>query len=157
MAEKLWRDSNPEAGKSISVQGARDLVGETLHHRVMNEIPGIEQVRAEFDPEKIGLHVKGGDIHLPKGIVGATAEDGQMAFHPEHLTVGTVTHEASHLMHRLGHQFDGLGLNEKGEAGFRHQWPFSATHIVAAHNQVSRPAARELGKLYDFFGVRYKP
>jgi hypothetical protein len=157
-AEQLWRQTNPDAGKSISVEGARDLIGETLHHRVMNDIPGIEQVRAEFDPDKIGIHVAGGRVRLGKGLIAGTSEEGHVVFKKDlPITVGAVTHEASHLLHRLGHQFDSVGLNEKGEAGFRHQWPFSSTHIVAAHNQVSRSSARELGAIYDAYGVRYKP
>lgn len=54
-AENRWRDRNPDAARSISLEGARDLIGELIHHSRFDEVPDIEKIRAGYNPENVQM------------------------------------------------------------------------------------------------------
>lgn len=154
-AEKGWRDSNIDALQTISLTGARDLVGEIIHDPKNDEIPNIDQVRSEFDPKAIRFHHIG--LRLPPEMQAATTPTGHIILRPESMNTGIITHEASHFMHRLGQQFSGYGENISGDAGFGHQWPFARTHLWVVHHNISHEAATELYEHYRRLGVKVNP
>lgn len=148
-SEHLWAHNYPKAGQSISEQGAKDLVGEILHHKALDSFPDIHHLRETWKPEEritFDPQVKG---------IGSTSYSGDINFNPEHkLKVGTVTHESSHLANLLGHQFE-HHIHE-GD-GFDHEWPFAATHLHVVHNLYGKEASIPLKNAYRMFGTKWQP
>lgn len=157
MADRHWMGFDPQAGKTISEQGARDLVGETIHHRAMDEIPGIEGIRKNFNPNK---HVELTD-DLPPSQLGHLSVDliGRQMMHlgntiKEPLRTGTVTHETAHLLtHPTMHNV--MLNNYKNYQSIAHYWPMARAHIYAARHALSNDTANHLRGIYNAFGVPY--
>jgi len=154
-AEKSWRDSNIDALQTISLNGARDLVHEIIHNNKNDEVPGIDRVRREFDPNAIRFEHIG--MRLPEPMEGATTPQGHILLRKRSMNTGIITHEASHLMNRLGHQFSGYGENITGDSGFGHQWPFARTHLWVIHHNIGEDAAKALYEHYRRLGVAVSP
>lgn len=146
-AENEWTKTSRGAGQSISEQGANDLMGEIVHSKYADEVPGIEHIRATYSHTQIH-HLSVGDMPLgPSGtpLHGAVSPSGEhVLFSPRGLQVGKVTHEASHL------------LNSR-RAEMEHGWAFARTHAFVAHHAIGKEQAAHLGELYQKHGVQYKP
>lgn len=147
-SEWHWGRQNSHANQTISEQGAKDLVGQIIHHKSLDNFPFIHDVRETFNPEE---HVTFNHNEIP----ASTTSRGEMNFDPRTpLHVRLVTHEASHLAHWLGNQFrdpDGEGN------GFDHEWPFAATHLIVAHHNLTPDAAIDLKNSYRKEGVQWRP
>jgi hypothetical protein len=143
-AEKEWRNNDPYAGMTVSPSSVFGLTAEVIHHRVFDHIPGIEQARAEFTPEKVKQHTPGSEFELPEHMQAGVSDEGHLVFKPHALRVGAITHEAAHLITRLGPQFDAHGEE------------FARNHLLAVHNTVDKSSAEQLGQAYDRFNVPYR-
>lgn len=157
-AETKWRGDREGAGKTISTQGARDLVGETIFHPAMDELPGIENLRASFNAKK---QVKffsdawaAAHPQLPEDAHGFTTSAGLIGLRrigdENNVTqMGTVTHEASHL---LGRQF--MVDNNLWKPA-PHSWPMARLHVHVARQVLGNKHAAELRHYYQSHGVDY--
>ncbi|CAB4124061.1 hypothetical protein UFOVP45_132 [uncultured Caudovirales phage] len=131
-AERLWRSAS-RGGKSIGIGAARDLIGEIVHSKQAENFPGIEKVREAYKPENIQL-MRRDEI----GGIAATHKSGLMRFSPTGLTLGAVTHEASHLLH---------------QGQFGHDWPMARAHGYLAHHFIGTEDAKALGEAYARGGI----
>lgn len=166
-AEAAWKRGDAFGGQSISLQGARDLIGEILSHSSMDDLPGIREVRQRFDPSQIGFHPLSPSSGLPMvgrqwrpGIMGLTdSATGHVGLRPmdfedfegnpvQELFLGTASHEASHLVNSGQWLQNGVRVD--------HQWPYAAAHLQAIRN-LDRSSARSLGRVYDASGVAIRP
>jgi len=132
-AEIKWRENNPEAGKTISLGAARDKIGEIIHSPTSDHFPGIEKVRAEYNPRNV-KSVSPTSKTLPHGLMAGTDARGKVYVRNHALKLGVVTHEAAHLANLYGEQYTHQGLNEpkgedSGKAGYAHQWAFARSHL----------------------------
>ena len=156
-AERYWGQSNYEASKTISEQGARDLVGQTLHHPAMDSIHGIEHLRASFDPQK---HVTVVD-NLPKEHLGQLESTvygehfmrlGQTPTLP--LRTHVVTHELSHLLiHPTLSPIQWSNFDKAG--GIGHSWAMARMHVHTVRHSLGDYAADELRSIYRAHGVGF--
>jgi hypothetical protein len=149
-AEWLWKHNAPAARQTISEQGTRDLVGEILHHKALDNFPDIHRLR---DPETWNANDR---IDFDGGNHGLAWTDsaGYMNFDADKpLHVGMVTHETAHLANLLGHQFSDGG----GGEGFEHEWPFAATHLHIVHNTMGKDSSIPLKNAYRMFGAQWMP
>lgn len=148
-AEQAWRKGSPSFNRSISEQGARDLAGEIIHSRHMDELPNIGAVRSRFKPEHITFdptsRLHRAMLSMPND-AGVTVF-GRVGVVPEKATTGMVTHEVSHLL--SGHQFH-MGGNAA------HEWDFARTHLGAVAS-VNKAEAGELLRHYQRKGVKITP
>ena len=149
-AEGAWYKSSPEAGKRISLSGARDFTGETLFHPAMDEIPGIEKVRSSFDPKNV-LFNKKLTIRNEDGTrgerIGGMSTGGAIMFNPKvtgtKVLMGHLTHEIAH--HVLSDQFGDIG----------HNWAMARAHVHLVRNQLGNEAADQLVEHYKRNGVNF--
>lgn len=160
-AEIAWRESNPEAGKTVSLQGAKDKIGEIIHSPSSDHFPGIERVRAEYDPKNV-RQVSLTSTTLPRGLMAGTDARGRVYMRGHGLRMGVVTHEAAHLANLYGEQYTHQGLNEpsehrEGKAGYAHQWAFARSHLYVIHHELEKNAAKHLHEIYEQHGVDYRP
>jgi len=160
-AEVAWRESNPEAGKTISLGAARDKIGEILHSPTSDHFPGIDKVRAEYNPKNVKT-VSGKSNTLPRGLMAGTDARGRVYVRDHALKLGVVTHEAAHLANLHGEQFTHQGLNEPSESGpgkegYAHQWAFARSHLYVIHHELAKGAAKDLHEIYEQHGVHYRP
>jgi len=168
-SESSWRDTNLIAGKSISIEAARDKIGEIIHSPSSDHFPGIDRVRAEYDPKNVRDIGPGGSRKsLPPGLMAGTDMRGRVYIKRQALNLGVVTHEAAHLANTYGQQFTGQGLNEdpekqrtggrkSGTPGFAHQWAFARAHLHVIHYELAKTAAKDLHEIYEQHGVQYRP
>ena len=150
-AESFWKLKTEGPGKTISEQGAKDLLGEIVHHPALNEFPNMAYLRQHWTPD---THVT--FEYRPMG-TAETESTGDINFTAGHkILVGTVTHEAAHLANLLGHQFqDHEGVWGQG---FEHEWPYANTHLHIAHNILGgKDVSVPLKNLYRMFGVQWMP
>jgi hypothetical protein len=150
--EWLWRHNYNPAGKTISPQGAKDLMGEIIHHKSLNNFPDIHHLRNPemWNPES---HVNFDELQPGQG-QAYTESTGHVNYDPRKLDVGTVTHETAHLSHMLGNQFYDT---EGTPGGFEHEWPFAASHLHIVHNTMGREASIPLKNAYRMWGAQWQP
>lgn len=157
MADSYWGTTDPVASKTISERGAKDLVGEALHHPAMDEIPGIEHIRATFDPEKqvslVDWLPKDQLGHLESGVSGRQLMRlGQTSDLP--LKTHAVTHETAHLLtHPLLSPFQWANIDRSGSIG--HSWAMARTHIHTVRSVLGDEAADNLRRIYQAHGVSF--
>ena len=177
LAEEYWGSQVPAASKTISEQGARDLVGEAIHHPNMDEIPGIESIRMGFNPTS---HLQLSD-ELPEGVLGQVARriDGQQTMTLGHtpdypLRTNIVTHELSHLLSsptlypamQLAWNKHWENADKRGEIhdedaadnlsdSVSHSWPHARAHIHAVRTALGNEAADVLRNIYRAHGVSF--
>jgi len=152
-----WVQTDPEASKTISLNGARDLVGEAIHHPAMDVIPGIENVRANYNPKTDVVFTKRLNWKNSEGkkeTTGAMVTDERSwAGKPNRLLinsklvgpamdVGGITHEASHM---ITHGLGTLG----------HNWAMARLHIHLARNVLGDASANALIEHYNKHGVDF--
>lgn len=160
-ARNGWTYTDDNASKSISLSGARDLVGEAVFHPAMDEIPGIEGIRKSYDPKKdVVLRKKlwvrnaqgkkdfevGGWVTDPRdpgrgGVIQISSSMNKT----DPLTVGGITHEASHK----------LLLNDKQFFNEGHSWPMARLHIHMARQLLGNDSADALRAHYEKHGVDF--
>jgi len=183
-AEDRLRLQYPEfAQQSPSRQTTRDLVGEIVHHSALDEVPGIENLRATFDPEKsvhfffdpkvVGLressigavkhNLRGGNVRASVLAPGPQSPDN-----PEYveqampspamvLKASKRGQELSTISHETSH----LVLNPKlfgmsADAGWHsHEWPQARLNIHIIRNMFGHQYADSLKNHYDSLGVDY--
>lgn len=141
-AESEWRASDPHAGKLISLSGARDLTEEVVNHPMHNNVPGIEDLRAQFSARKGVRAYNPRKVDMPEHLHAGMDTEGILHFRRDRLNVGTVTHEASHLVERLGRQF----LKVPEVEG--HNAVFARTHARSAFGIVAPESGRNLIAAY---------
>ena len=148
-AEHTWADyASPMARQSISEQGAKDLMGEILHHKSLDNFPHIHHLRENWNPNE---HVTFDEDN--QGMAN-TDNHGFVNIHPDHLRMHVVTHETAHLANLLGHQFED---NEGTPGGFQHEWPFAATHLHIVHNLMGKEHSIPLKNQYRMWGAQWQP
>ena len=157
MSEAYWRDIDPAAGKTISEQGAKDLVGETLHHPAMDEVQGIGRLRNEFDPN---AHVRLVDS-LPNDALGHLESNiwGGHMMRLAHtsdipLRAHVVTHETAHLLSNPALspvQWANIGSAQ----GIGHSWAMARMHVLIARTALGDEAADNLRSIYRAHGVGF--
>ena len=148
-AESIWaKHASPRANQSISEQGAKDMMGEIINHKALDNFPDIHHLRQGWDPEE---HVTFDET--TRGL-GQTDNEGYVNIHPDHLRTHVVTHETAHLAHLLGHQFQD---HEGTPGGFDHEWPFANTHLHIVHNTLGKEDSRSLRDQYRMFHVQWMP
>lgn len=150
-AERIWRETDPNAGKLISLSGARDLTEEIVNHPMHDNIPGIQDLRAQFSRKKNVRMFNPRKVDMPDNLRAGMDTEGVLHFRPEKLNVGTVTHEASHLVERLGRQFYNVPEVEG------HNARFTLTHARSVFGAVSPESGRNLIAAYQANGVPVKP
>jgi len=149
-AENTWaKYASPEANQSISEQGAKDLAGEILHHKALDNFPNIHILREHWSPEDNMTF----DESTSRGM-GSTDNHGDVNIHPDHLRVHVLTHEVAHLANALGHQFED---HEGTPGGFDHEWPFAASHLHIVHNVLGKEDSKSLRNQYRMFGAQWQP
>jgi hypothetical protein len=172
---ELWVPNDEAARKTVSLKGARDLIGEAIHHPAMDEVPGIEFVRANYSPKDVSFHKNLSknlyDVHPYTGeisnITAATVQDDP--FHPERnnrmqfstripmprgvsnpgrnqVPLAFVTHETTHRL-----------LNDAQFGGYAadHEWPMARLHVHLVRNILGNKHANALRDYYDKLGVDY--
>lgn len=153
-AEGTWRQNLSGGGKTVSRQGARDLVGEAVFHPAMDDLPGIEGLRAGFSPEKNVKFFSDSYLvnhpTLPPSTQGFHA-NGVIALRRDpnnepNTTTGIVTHETAHL---LGKQFFSENPLEA------HSWPMARLHIHVTRQLLGDRHAHALKRHYESLGVDY--
>jgi hypothetical protein len=149
-AESAWRASDPNASKLISLSGARDLTEEVVNHPMHDSVPGIGDLRARFSARKGVKLYNSRRVDMPEHLHAGMDTEGILHFRRDRLNVGTVTHEASHLVERLGRQF----LNVPEVEG--HNAVFARTHARSAFGAVSPESGRNLIAAYQQHGVSVK-
>ena len=157
MAERYWGQIDPTASKRISEQGAKDLVGETLHHPAMDEVHGIEHLRAEFDPHQ---HISIVD-YLPNTQLGHL-ESYQSGGHMMRLNdtpvsplrTHVVTHEMAHLLsHPTLSPIQWANYDHASNIG--HSWAMARMHVHTVRAALGDEAADNLRSIYRAHGVGY--
>lgn len=157
MADRYWGEIDPRAGKTISERGAKDLVGETLHHPIMDSINGIDHIRAMFDPEKhielVDNLSKGQLGHLESNMYGEhTMRLGDTPDSP--LRTHTVTHETAHLLtHPTLSPIQWQNFDKHG--GIGHSWAMARMHVHIARTALGDEAADNLRSIYRAHGVGF--
>jgi hypothetical protein len=156
-AERLWRETNPEAAKTISMGGARDLVGEIINHPDNDDYYGIHDLRKSLNKRTVReytprLHGRinpttGEREEWPDTMHAGMAANGVLVVRPERLNVGTVTHEATHMLERLGRQLRPEGLKEG------HDTEFAVNHALNVQSILGRTPAERLVTMYQAQGV----
>ena len=149
-AESEWRAFDPHASKLISLSGARDLSEEIVNHTMHDNVPGIEDLRASFSARKGVRAFNPRKVDMPEHLHAGMDTEGILHFRRDRLNVGTVTHEASHLVERLGRQF----LNVPEVEG--HNAVFARTHARSAFGAVAPESGRNLIAAYKQHGVPVK-
>lgn len=157
LAELRWANIDKKAGQIISERGAKDLVGETLHHPAMDEIHGIDDVRGSFNPET-DVRVSN---DLPSNRLGQV-ESGmwgkqtmKLANRPDMpLQTSTVTHEVSHLLaHPTLSDFQYAYPKHANSIG--HNWAMARAHVHAVRAALGDEAAENLRSIYRAYGVGF--
>lgn len=160
-ARNGWTYTDPNASKTISLNGARDLVGEAIFHPAMDSIPGIEGIRASYDPKKDVVFKKklwvrdeegkkdfqvGGWVTDPRdpGRGGVIQINSKM-LRDDPLRVGGITHEASHKLLMNDKQFDNEG----------HSWPMARLHVHMVRQLLGKASANALKAHYEKNGVDF--
>jgi hypothetical protein len=156
-AERIWREYHSNvAHKTTDNPG--DFVGEIVHHSAMDELPGIEELRKTWTPNRVWVY-----DHRTDGPTGSVDDTGIMRLRKDKLNIGTLTHETSHLLGVHGQQFKGVLSRSDNPreyqlaTGYGHEWPFAATHLHVVNHTISPAEARELRGSYRSMGVRYRP
>jgi hypothetical protein len=149
-AERIWRETDAHAGKLISLSGARDLTEEIVNHPMHDSVPGIEDLRAQFSPKKGVKLLNPRRVDMPDNLRAGMDTEGILHFRKDRLNVGTVTHEASHLVERLGRQFHNVPEVEG------HNARFTLTHARSVFGAVSPESGRNLIAAYQANGVPVK-
>ena len=149
-AESEWRASDPNAGKLISLSGARDLTEEVVNHPMHDNVPGIEDLRAQFSARKGVRAYTPRKVDMPEHLHAGMDTEGILHFRRDRLNVGTVTHEASHLVERLGRQFHNVPVVEG------HNARFALTHARSAFGAVAPESGRNLIAAYQRNNVPIK-
>ena len=155
-----WIQSDEAAGKKISLNGARDLVGEAIHHHAMDEIPGIENVRANYAPKtdvafNKNLRMRDARGRKRQNIGGMVTDEQSWSGKPNRLLInpkvtgtaldaGGVTHEATHMILHGG-QFGGVG----------HNWAMARLHVHLVRKILGNESANALKEHYDKNGVDF--
>jgi hypothetical protein len=157
LAEDRWGKMDAKAGQTISERGAKDLVGETLHHSAMDEIPGVEYIRNNFNPET--------DVQLTAGLPNATLGQLESTFWGNHLMklgntsetplrTHIVTHELSHLLsHPVLSNLQYADPKNSNNIG--HSWAMARAHIHATRTALGNEAADNLRSIYRAYGVGF--
>jgi hypothetical protein len=157
IADDYWGKDQPKAGQTISEQGAKDLIGETIHHPAMDAIPGIADIRRNFNPNtQVQL-----DDELPKGIKGhlETLIGGQQTMRLGHtpeepLRTNVVTHETAHLLsHPTLEHIQWNNFDNANAVG--HSWAMARTHIYAVRAALGNEAADALRSIYRAHGISF--
>lgn len=149
-AERVWRETDPNAGKLISLSGARDLTEEIVNHPMHDSIPGIADLRAQFSRRRNVQLYNPRKVDMPENLRAGMDREGILHLRPEKLDVGTVTHEASHLVEHLGRQFHNIPVEEG------HNAVFARTHARSVFGAVSPESGRNLIAAYQQHGVPVK-
>lgn len=147
-AEHEWQRRNSVAGQSISIHGARDLIEEVIHHPSSDNFDGIDDVRANYRR----YHVqKLPGIKRLTGMEAISNAAGHIIFnHKSPLTVGTVTHEATHLIlpHFIVHEGEEI-------PGAGHGWAMARSHAFVAAKVLGLDVGKQLVEHYKKHGVDY--
>jgi hypothetical protein len=153
LGEKGWVKGAPDGthAQTISAASTRDLAGEAIFHPAMDDVPGIEKVRASFDPAK-NVKFLNSETMAKAGLsptwLGASGSNGNLYFRGDALPrVGTVTHEVAHR----------LTLSAEDETGmrFKHQWPMARLHIHTVRTMLGDKHADALRGYYESAGADF--
>lgn len=155
-----WVQTDPAASKTVSLGGARDLVGEAINHPALDEVPGIEQVRQNYNPKTDVVFNKKLRMRDARGrkkeLIGGMVTDEQswggkpnrLLINPkvtgDKLQVGGLTHEATHMVLHGG-QFKGAG----------HNWAMARLHVHLVRNLLGNDHANALLDHYEKQGVDF--
>jgi hypothetical protein len=147
-AEHAWQRQNPVAGQTIGIQAARDLVGEIVNHPSSDNFDGIEDVRANYRRYHV-QQLPG--IRRLTGMRALSNAAGHIIFDQKSpLTVGTVTHEATHLI--LPHHIEHEGQEIPGVG---HGWGMARSHAYIAAKVLGNNVGKDLAEHYKTYGVDY--
>jgi hypothetical protein len=183
-AEDRLRLQYPElAQQSPSRQTTRDLVGEIVHHPALDEVPGIENLRATFDPEKsvhfffdpeiVGLprnslgavkhHLRGETIKASVLGPGPQSPDSPEYVKQEMPSPAMVLRASrrGQELPTISHETSHLVLNPKLFGTARvggthsHEWTQARLNIHIIRNMFGDQYANSLKNHYDSLGVDY--
>lgn len=158
-AERGWREADPERTSSMSLGGTRDFIGEAFNHPGLDEIPGIQKLRDNFDASAAVKFRKNITSRSPDG----TTQEAAGAVHPETGTMyfttdpairtvskSTVLHEAAHRAILAAGQF-----GEVSNLKVNHEWPQARLHVAMVRNMLGTRHARALKDYYEHHGVNF--
>lgn len=179
IAEKRYGTLLPH---SVSLNSARDLAEEAIFHPNMDEVPGIENIRADYNgsrdiqfidpinPEErpAGLSNQSSRYHFDpihgntRGAMFATGINHLGVGHPP----GTVIIKTENgntvptrtVLHEVSHKLlSNAAFNERGIRGYGagHGWPQARLMIHLTRNLLGNKHAYALKKLYQQHGVNY--
>ena len=163
-AENHWFETHPTPSVKLDRAKAQNLAQSILNHPSMDSIPGIEDIRTNFDPKQISFHNRlsnstaspefsVGGIHVNYGNA-LTGNMNQLQFstgykprHPEgRIDLGALTHELSHY----------IVNNAPISAPSDHHWPMARLHLHILKNAFRGTGAyQRLKSAYDKFGINY--
>lgn len=162
-AELLWQKENPTASKELDRADAQGLAKSIVNHPSMDFIPGIEDIRANFDPKQISFHKQLNKKDAERSnLLGAhysalTPTDGNInqlqfstGYKPRHpqgrVKLGVVTHEVAHY----------LLENSSAPVPKDHDWPMARLHLHIIKSALSNPKAHnDLKRAYDDSMINY--
>ncbi len=143
---------DPEVGRNR----IRDFVGEAIHHKAMDGIPGIEKVRAYHSSENIlftplsSYAIRGRVTPLSKEFSGA-----KMLFNSDHKNTSydTAAHETAHQL--VLPLEESRILEDPSHPQFGHQWPHQRLHVHLTRAMLGNEHANQLKAFYEKNGVDF--
>jgi hypothetical protein len=153
-AEREWRETDPEASRKVGIREARQIATQVIYNPAHDTVPGIDELRENFKARGVQYHHPITGLitgkRLPKNFHAGTSPDSNELFlRRGKVNVGTVTHEASHLVERLGRQFS--GINPVTTA---HDPVFARTHFESVRGVVGHESALGLAESYKLNGIQ---
>jgi hypothetical protein len=173
-AERAFRKNVSPEEKYLSEDNTRELVHNAIHHPAMDEVPGIDDLRATFDasnPNHLGIkddldyikigrdaegivfpkewHGLNGDIDLPKNLMRLQRFGKRIPdLSPEHPGFDKVNKFTT--THETSHL-----LASQQFRSVAHQWPMARLHVHLVTSLFGKKHGDALKDWYDRYSVEY--